>query len=330
MTTRFGNICGQNGVMEEPNSTSIKDTSRSLMIPRIVIEDTSVNEGKLWARTAETLSPPGDEKRSRNSDIPDVGESVPSYIENSQFDDTDGSVIITSAQKSRDRDSSDDSSDSNDYSADNDTPLTSTQYTTKSNTMTGESRSQSAMCDDGLSSVTTSPIHRSSSYSELQIENARLCRRLIPYCAKSAGNLKTADNSQSVTIDLLSQFREHIKNNMEKILQSGIQSVKDDLNNKITSMGKQIEDQEKRLDIVPSLIDAKINKAKAPIEHMAGQMSKNMAELDGKTADISNKMANLEGQVKALSDKLAACGNLQDPAAMARLESVERVRDVTT
>ena len=92
-----------------------------------MIEDTSLNEGKQRARTAETLSPPGDEKRSRNNETEDDGESIPLLNGSSQFDDTNGSVIITSVQQNRDYDSSDESLDNSLYSPKSDTPLTSTQ-----------------------------------------------------------------------------------------------------------------------------------------------------------------------------------------------------------
>ena len=147
----------------------------------------------------------------------------------------------------------------------------------------------------------------------------------MPTRSRSSTNLKTNEaNSQSLTLDMLAKLRQDIKKDMTSGLKSEILAVRRDLTGEISALKHGMNDHERRLDLVPDLIDAKIVEAKEPIDWVIKEMSKNLAEVDGKTASLSSDMAQIQAQVAELTDKLANAGNLSDPDAMARLESVER------
>ncbi len=97
--------------MEETIASRTVDISQSLVIPRIVIEDTSINGGKQRARIAEILSPP---VMKKGHEMAEDGDFAPLLNDSSQLADTDGSAVITSAQHNRVFDSSDDISDNSD------------------------------------------------------------------------------------------------------------------------------------------------------------------------------------------------------------------------
>ena len=152
---------------------------------------------------------------------------------------------------------------------------------------TGVSQSSASKHDDGLEAA-AEPIPRVHSCSDLHAEGPLQRKKYVAHHSQSVSNVDKRKSSEkpNITIDLLTQFREHIKNDMEKLLTSQIQFVRDDINNKISSMDATIKDHERRLDIVPDLIDAKILEAKGPIDNLASEMSKNVADLDLKSKDL--------------------------------------------
>ncbi len=125
-------------------------TTKTGIIPEIQVNGAPVDT-KQRARTAASLTPPGDEKRSKNSDTDNSGESVPLYNDETSSDESDGSLEIPPAQRIKESNISNDFADSLEFLQDLNTPLTSTQVTEQSESeTTGVSQSRAPKRDDGL------------------------------------------------------------------------------------------------------------------------------------------------------------------------------------
>ncbi len=132
--------------MAEVTST----TTKKGIIPEIQVNGTLV-DSKHRARTGETLTPPGDEKRYKNLESDLNGESTPFSNDESLDDDSDTSLDITSAQREGAINISPEIGDSLEFSQDIDPPLTSMQVPLANTAKTtGVAQSEAARCDGRL------------------------------------------------------------------------------------------------------------------------------------------------------------------------------------
>ena len=283
--------------------------------------------GKDRARTSEILSPVGSEKKVKNSGSNGNGESDPTYYDDGQREDSDSSVELTQTLQHDSCESDLSGMESQENSEGLSKPLPGGAVTQVSNSEGGDPdvtprrvprRNRGQHLADGNS------IHKVSSLTNINdITNRRLLKGQRSHSATSVRSSDT-QSENLFTLSMFSQLRRDIKSDMENLLTAQIQSVKQDLTDTIMKIDSEVKENERRLDLVPDLIDAKIADAREPIDGVIGNISKNVADLDIKTTSMNDQMLKLENEVKSLSTKLASCENLADPKTVARLENAER------